>query len=97
MLGHHLILADLVSKVYGDYGDTRQLLDNARFADILFLDEGSPQFTLDNGATLLIYASLEIAQIHLQIGFQIKRRSAQKMLSLGKYVPYECKSKKQVA
>ena len=73
MLGHHLILADLVSKVYGDYGDARQLLDNARFAGRLLLDEGSHQFTLDNGATRLIYASLGIAQIHLQFGFQIKR------------------------
>ena len=62
---------DLVSKVYGDYGEAKQLFDNARFAGMLFLDEASHQFTLENGATLLVYASLGIAQIHLQIGFQI--------------------------
>ncbi|KAI9696470.1 MAG: helicase [Candelina mexicana] len=49
--------ADLVRKVYGDYGEARQLLEDARSAGITFLDEGSHQYTLENGATLSVYAS----------------------------------------
>ena len=48
---------DLVRKVYGDYGDARQILEDARAAGIIFLDEGSHQFTLENGAILTVYAS----------------------------------------
>ena len=48
---------DLVRKVYGDYGEARQLFENARSAGIFFLDEGSYQFALKNGATLAVYAS----------------------------------------
>ena len=48
---------DLVRKVYGVYGEARQLFENARSAGIIFLDEGSHQFTLENGATLSVYAS----------------------------------------
>lgn len=48
---------DLVGKVYGDYGEARQLFDDAKSAGIIFLDEGSHQFPLANGAMLSVYAS----------------------------------------
>lgn len=48
---------DLVRKVYGDYGEARQLFDDARSDGVIFLDEGSHQFTLTNGAILTVYAS----------------------------------------
>ena len=48
---------DLVRKVYGDYGEARQLFEEARSAGIIFLDEGSHQFTLENGTILAVYAS----------------------------------------
>lgn len=48
---------DLVRKVYGNDGEARQLLDDARSAGIVFLDEGNYQFTLENGAGLAVYAS----------------------------------------
>ncbi len=47
----------LVRKVYGDYGDARQLFKDVRSAGIIFLDEGSHRFTLENGAILAVYAS----------------------------------------
>ncbi|KAI8715294.1 Metallophos domain-containing protein [Fusarium sp. LHS14.1] len=40
---------------YGDYGDARRLFDGPE--GIVFLEEGSHQFTLDNGALLRVYAS----------------------------------------
>ena len=48
---------DLVRKVYGDYGEARQLFEDARSAGVHFLDEGSHRFTLKNGAILTVYAS----------------------------------------
>lgn len=48
---------NLVKEVYGDYGDVRWILDDARAAGIIFLDEGNHQFTLENGAKLTVYAS----------------------------------------
>ncbi|KAG8530163.1 uncharacterized protein KY384_005646 [Bacidia gigantensis] len=48
---------DLVKKIYGDYGEARQLIEDARSARIVFLDEGEHYFTLANGATLTVYAS----------------------------------------
>ena len=48
---------DLVRKVYGDYGEARQLFEDARSAGVIFLDEGSHRFTLKNGAILTVYAS----------------------------------------
>lgn len=49
--------ADLVKKVYGDYGEARRIFEDASAAGIIFLDEGSHQFTLHNGAVLTVYAS----------------------------------------
>ena len=48
---------DLVKKEYGDYGETRQILEDARAAGVIFLDEGSHRFILRNGALLTVYAS----------------------------------------
>ncbi len=48
---------DLVKKVYGDYGEARHILKDARSAGVIFLDEGSHQFILENGAILNVYAS----------------------------------------
>ena len=48
---------DLVRKVYGDYGDARQILEDARAAGVIFLDEGSHQFILENRAILTVYVS----------------------------------------
>ena len=49
--------AHLVRKVYGEYGEAKQLLEDARSAGIIFLDEGTHRFTLENGAILNVYAS----------------------------------------
>lgn len=46
-----------VKDVYGDYGEARKLYEDARSASIIFLDEGTHQFHLDNGAILDVYAS----------------------------------------
>ena len=48
---------DLVKKVYGDYGDARQMFEDATAAGIIFLDEGNHQFVLENGAILNVFAS----------------------------------------
>lgn len=50
-------LDDSIKTEYGDYGDARRLLNEARDQGIIFLEEGSYQFTLDNGALLRVYAS----------------------------------------
>ena len=47
----------LVEKEYGNLGEARQLFDDARSAGITFLDEGTHQFVLENGALLTVYAS----------------------------------------
>lgn len=43
---------DLVRRVYGDYGDARRLVEDAKAAGVIFLDEGSHQFVLENSAIL---------------------------------------------
>ena len=48
---------NLVKEVYGDYGGARQILEDARAAGVIFLDEGSHTFILGNGAILTVYAS----------------------------------------
>lgn len=48
---------DLVKKVYGDYGEARQIFNDATAAGVIFLDEGSHRFLLENGAVLKVYAS----------------------------------------
>ncbi|RDK41403.1 metallophosphoesterase domain-containing protein [Aspergillus phoenicis ATCC 13157] len=46
-----------VKKVYGDYGEVKELFDLQQSSGIVFLDEGTHSFTLANGAKLTIYAS----------------------------------------
>ena len=48
---------ELVKDTYGDYGEARQILAEAGSAGIMFLDEGSYEFTLKNKAKLTVYAS----------------------------------------
>ena len=48
---------DLVRKVYGAFGEARQLFEDAKSTGIIFLEEGSHLFTLENGAALAVYAS----------------------------------------
>ncbi|KAL1844761.1 hypothetical protein VTK73DRAFT_1831 [Phialemonium thermophilum] len=47
----------LMKKEYGDLGDARRLLAEARADGIVFLDEGLHRFPLPNGARLTVYAS----------------------------------------
>ncbi|EFQ98103.1 metallophosphoesterase domain-containing protein 2 [Nannizzia gypsea CBS 118893] len=48
---------ELVKSVYGDYGEARRLLKEAREHGIILLDEGLYTFDLANGSSLTIYAS----------------------------------------
>ena len=47
----------LVVKEYGTLGEARKLFEEAKDAGIMFLDEGTHCFTLENGALLTVYAS----------------------------------------
>ncbi|EHK42263.1 hypothetical protein TRIATDRAFT_77428 [Trichoderma atroviride IMI 206040] len=47
----------LVRKEYGDYGAAQELMNEAKEKGIIFLDEGSHRFSLQNGAHLKVYAS----------------------------------------
>ncbi len=46
-----------IIRVYGKPGDVRQLFDKARNEGIIFLDEGTHHFGLENGAVLTVCAS----------------------------------------
>lgn len=59
---------DLVQKTYGGFGETRKFLAEA--ADIVFLDEGSYDFTLRNGGLLRVYASPFTPSLSGGWGFQ---------------------------
>jgi len=48
---------ELVAKEYGAPGEARQLFEGAKDAGIVFLDEGTHRFRLENGALLTVYAS----------------------------------------
>lgn len=48
---------DLVRKEFGDYGEARRLMDEAKDDGVVFLDEGTHHFILQNGARLAVYAS----------------------------------------
>ena len=47
----------LVKVTYGEYGEARQIFEQAKTAGIILLDEGMHTFTLQNGALLTAYAS----------------------------------------
>lgn len=49
--------AAIVAKEYGHYGEAKQLLSEAQEQGIMFLEEGTYQFPLENGALLTVYAS----------------------------------------
>lgn len=48
---------ELVAKEYGVPGEAKDLIEAAKGAGIVLLDEGTHQFTLANGAQLTVYAS----------------------------------------
>ncbi|OAL38097.1 hypothetical protein AYO20_02549 [Fonsecaea nubica] len=48
---------EIVAREYGTLGQARQLFEDARSGGIVFLDEGTHRFTLENGAMLKVYAS----------------------------------------
>ena len=48
---------ELLTKVYGDYGEARRLFEEAKSAGVILLDEGTHQFNLRNDALLTVYAS----------------------------------------
>ncbi|KAG9774423.1 hypothetical protein ABEF93_000053 [Exophiala dermatitidis] len=48
---------ELVAREYGTFGQARQLFDDARKEGIVFLEEGTHHFTLENGARLKVYVS----------------------------------------
>ncbi|KAF4450281.1 Metallophosphoesterase domain-containing protein 1 [Fusarium austroafricanum] len=50
-------LDESIKKSYGDYGDARRLLLEAKDQGIIFLEEGSHQIPLHNSALLNLYAS----------------------------------------
>lgn len=47
----------LVKKEYGDFGAAREIMNKAKDKGIIFLDEGSHRFSLQNGALFTVYAS----------------------------------------
>ncbi|KAK5129690.1 hypothetical protein LTR08_002959 [Meristemomyces frigidus] len=63
--------AALVKLEYGDFGEARALLDDAKQAGVVFLDEGTHNFTLANGAALTVYASPYTPSLS-EGGFQYK-------------------------
>ena len=48
---------ELVARDYGIPGEAKQLFEDAKEAGIIFLDEGTHHFALENGALLTVYAS----------------------------------------
>ncbi|PYH95788.1 ser/Thr protein phosphatase family protein [Aspergillus ellipticus CBS 707.79] len=48
---------NLIHKEFGDHGEARELIEEAKDSGILFLDEGNYHFELSNGAALRVYAS----------------------------------------
>ena len=48
---------ELVALEYGTPGQARHLFEESRDAGIIFLDEGSHRFVLENGALLTVYAN----------------------------------------
>jgi hypothetical protein len=63
-------LEDEIGKDFGDYGAARQLLQQAQDQGITYINEGSYQFSLDNGARLNVYASPYTPSYGGEWGFQ---------------------------
>lgn len=49
----------IIKKTYGDFGEARAVFTSkaAKASGVVFLDEGTHRFTLDNGASLSVFAS----------------------------------------
>ena len=48
---------EVVKQTYGDFGEARALLDAQRDSGIIFIDEGTHEIALANGAVLKVFAS----------------------------------------
>ncbi|KIW63474.1 hypothetical protein, variant 3 [Phialophora macrospora] len=48
---------EIVAREYGTLGQARRLFEDAKSEGIIFLDEGTHRFVLENGAILKVYAS----------------------------------------
>lgn len=48
---------DSILREYGEFGEARQLFEDVKDEGVMFLDEGTHNFTLDNGASLTVFAS----------------------------------------
>ncbi len=64
---------ELWKRGYGDFGEVRQLFEDAKKDGIMFLDEGVHHFNLDNGASLTVYASPFTPSLGADWGFQYIR------------------------
>lgn len=60
----------LVKNEFGDYGGARELLQQAKEQNIMLLNQGSHQITLQNGTVLSIYASPYTPSTGGEWGFQ---------------------------
>ncbi|KAI1079609.1 Metallo-dependent phosphatase [Whalleya microplaca] len=60
---------ELVERHYGDYREARELFNEARDAGIVFLEEGTHQIELNNGASMKVYAS-PFTPSWYELGFQ---------------------------
>lgn len=63
---------ELIKKEFGDLGEARQLFLDAKSDNIVFLEEGTHHFRLQNGAKLTVYASPFTPSKEAQMGFQFK-------------------------
>ncbi|RYP57775.1 hypothetical protein DL769_009289 [Monosporascus sp. CRB-8-3] len=64
--------AELVKMEYGDYGEAKEIFENAKAHGIHFLEEGMHRFELENGALLTVYASPCTPSLNDSWGFQYR-------------------------
>ncbi|KAK4199326.1 Metallo-dependent phosphatase-like protein [Triangularia verruculosa] len=69
---------EVIETVYGTPGEARYLIDSHKDDGIVFLDEGTHVFTLENGANLTVYASPFTPSRDMDKGFTYKRRDGHK-------------------
>ncbi|KFA48770.1 hypothetical protein S40293_01472 [Stachybotrys chartarum IBT 40293] len=63
-------LDDEIKAEFGDFGDAQRLLQDAKDEGIIYLEEGSHHFVLENGASLKVYASPYTISSNADWGFQ---------------------------
>lgn len=68
----HALGPEAVKTGFGDYGEARQLFEEAKDEGIVFLDEGNHHFVLENGALLTVYASPWTPSLAGNMGFQYR-------------------------